>query len=518
MSQTPTSMRIMEAEAQPNMEISRSTNANQKKNAMVRLSKWFVRHQKSDGWNYKAINALHVGIIGLLAVAYICHIISGPLFQSFINKQETTVIRVIEALFLSLAFVCFLKMCYVNGSLAAAKMLRVGSARIYVYGFWLLRSIVVEILKGQPIYAFLISFHSILIYATDTWYLCNQKVLIANVAIYLLMITYEFFLSISPFAVGSEVWVLLNVKTTANSLSRSHYFNFFMIFFDAFIMILYDSERSKYVMIVKKQKRAVIALSESKQKVLHFAWMIMAFLIICIIASYPFFTFTKEKSSAQNYLFDIIPAILGVCTFCNAAVVFLYSTNTESRKHVLSKLLQERRVIFILMLLGVLFYVDVVYMNTYDDTGGSIFGILFPLAIIMYIMSDFICASFPRNGMLVVLTGMLLLLLFQIVRHMFLVKNCEVHMFAWGILGEKISYCTVRRLTYQTIFSLMTPAALQTILRRSHNMNFCNANVYRSSGTVDRHLRNHDYISSMKSERYKSRQKKFQQVRKVETV
>ena len=47
---------------------------------------------------------------------------------------------------------------------------------------------------------------------------------------------------------------------------------------------------------------------------------------------------------------------------CNAAVIFLNSSNTETRKHVLRKLLCERRVIFIFMLLGVLFYVDVIYM------------------------------------------------------------------------------------------------------------------------------------------------------------
>ena len=144
----------------------------------------------------------------------------------------------------------------------------------------------VEIVKGQPIYAFLLSFHTIMIYSTDTWHLCNQKVLVTNVAILLLMITYEFFLSISPLAVDSDVWVFWNVEVTANSLSRSNYFNFFMIFFDAFIMILYDSGRSKFVMVVKKQKRKLITLSESKQKALHFAWIGMAFFSICMMLLY----------------------------------------------------------------------------------------------------------------------------------------------------------------------------------------------------------------------------------------
>ena len=298
----------MEVEAQPNRKDNQPTNVNNvitslkpgpivdrndnqlhvnfTRVRMVRLSKWFVKHQKNDGWGQKSINALHVGIVGLLVAAYICHIMGGPIFQSYRNNTVRIIIEVIESSALFLAFVCLLKMWQVNGSWAAAKMLRVGSARIYVYGFWLLRSTVVEILKGQPIYAFLLSFHTIIIYSTDTWHLCNQKVLVTNVAILLLMITYEFFLSISPLAVDSDVWVFWNVEVTANSLSRSNYFNFFMIFFDAFIMILYDSGRSKFVMVVKKQKRKLITLSESKQKALHFAWIGMAFFSICIMLSY----------------------------------------------------------------------------------------------------------------------------------------------------------------------------------------------------------------------------------------
>ena len=98
----------------------------------------------------------------------------GPIFQSNRSNTVTVIIEYRKLSFIS-CIVCLLKMWQVNGSWAAAKMLRVGSARIYVYGFWLLRSTVVEILKGQPIYAFLLSFHTIIIYSTDTWHLCNQK-------------------------------------------------------------------------------------------------------------------------------------------------------------------------------------------------------------------------------------------------------------------------------------------------------------------------------------------------------
>ena len=490
-----------------------SSNVNFTRVRMVRLSKWFVKHQKNDGWGQKSVNALHVGIVGLLVAAYICHIMGGPIFQSYRNNTVRIIIEVIESSALFLAFVCLLKMWQVNGSWAAAKMLRVGSARIYVYGFWLLRSTVVEILKGQPIYAFLLSFHTIMIYSTDTWHLCNQKVLATNVAILLLMITYEFFLSISPLAVDSDVWVFWNVEVTANSLSRSNYFNFFMIFFDAFIMILYDSGRSKFVMVVKKQKRKLITLSESKQKALHFAWIGMAFFSICLILSWIVSRY-EGVFGVSNDVIQISAATLAVCTICNIAVLFLYSTNTETRKNVLHKLLRERRVIFIFMLLGVLFYIHGIYMAKRF----SIFPYIFALAVITYIFSDFISASFPRNGMLILLIGMLLLLSYQIILYLFLLKDCKDYMFDWGILGKKISYCTVGRLTCQSIFSLLVPAALQTILRRSHNMNFCNANVYRSSGTVNRHRVNHDYVDKMKAERLESRKKKVRKKHEIQMV
>ena len=166
---------IPEEEAKSDVVNYSSQNEGDKKKLSVRLSRWFVGHQKIDGWNQNSINALHAGLVGFLVVAYICHIAGGPIFQSYMTIEVTAFVRILESSFLFVAFIFFLKISHVNGSWAAAKMLRIGSARIYVYGFWLLRSIVVEILKGQPVYAFLVSFHSIVIYATDTWYLCNQK-------------------------------------------------------------------------------------------------------------------------------------------------------------------------------------------------------------------------------------------------------------------------------------------------------------------------------------------------------
>ena len=73
------------------------------------------------------------------------------------------------------------------------------SIRTYIFLFWLLRFFVVEILKGQILYSFVVSFHSALIYTTDIWYICDRKILLLSIVMYLVLILYEFFVSISPF-------------------------------------------------------------------------------------------------------------------------------------------------------------------------------------------------------------------------------------------------------------------------------------------------------------------------------
>ena len=96
------------------------------------------------------------------------------------------------------------KMLVVNGSMAAIKMMFSGSLRTYIFIFWIVRAVVVEILKGQILYSFVQFFHACLIYSTDAWYICNRKVLILNM-LFLSMVTYEFFVSISPLGTKQAV-------------------------------------------------------------------------------------------------------------------------------------------------------------------------------------------------------------------------------------------------------------------------------------------------------------------------
>ena len=94
--------------------------------------------------------------------------------------------------------------------------------------------------------------------------------------LYILMLVYEFFVSISPVGPRKPSWTLMHVETTANSLSRSNYFNLFVIFFDALIVVIYDVKRSKYVMMVKKRKREMLEVSPSKEYMLKRLWICVA--------------------------------------------------------------------------------------------------------------------------------------------------------------------------------------------------------------------------------------------------
>ena len=148
----------------------------------------------------------------------------------------------------------------------------------------MLRCFVLEILKGQVIYSFLLSLHSIVIYATDTWYLCNRKVLVLSIVLYLSMIVYEFLVTISPVGPTKPSWTFMNIETTANGLSRSNYFNLFVIFFDALIIVVYDVNRSKYVMLVKERKREKVEVPLSKENKLKRLWIfggVISFFVCC---------------------------------------------------------------------------------------------------------------------------------------------------------------------------------------------------------------------------------------------
>ena len=111
---------------------------------------------------------------------------------------------------------------------------------------------------------------------------------------------------------------------------------------------------------------------------------------------------------------------------------------------------------------------------------------------------------FPRRLALVAMVLIVLVNLWNIFNYTFLITDCKEILLPWGIFGENISYCTIKRLIYQTIVSLMVSAAIAIFAGRTDNLFFCNVNIYRSTGTTDRHALNAKYVSSMRRERARS--------------
>ena len=136
--------------------------------------------------------------------------------------------------------------------------------------------------------------------------------------------------------------------------------------------------------------------------------------------------------------------------------------------------------------------------------GVSTAGIVFPIFMTLYTSWDFIGGFFPRRISIAVMAVGFIVLIFCIFNQTFLKTDCEERKLKWGIYGEEISYCTIKRLIFQTILSLLTSGFLATLTGRTDNLFFCNANIYRSTGTIDRKTINANYVRSLSIEKSNS--------------
>ena len=120
--------------------------------------------------------------------------------------------------------------------------------------------------------------------------------------------------------------------------------------------------------------------------------------------------------------------------------------------------MQERRIIFIVILLGILFYVDNIVL------GWSAAGLLYLGATLSYISFDMIVMYFPRRMALALMVLIVLVNLWNIFNNTFLISNCKEICCLGVYLEKKISYCTIKRLIFQTITSLMVSAAITLLV------------------------------------------------------
>ena len=196
----------------------------------INVSQVFTNHLKTEGWSKRRLHKLHAAILVLTFFIYACHIISTPPFQVVSDKMNVVIVGMVQLLLLVIGIICWLTMCYVNGSSDVARMIfKKKCANIHLP---VLANTVFSgrVTKGRALYAFTHVIHSIMIYSTDTWYICDQKLLIINLGMFLSVMAYEFFVSLSPHAIRKPSWKFINVQITANSLARSNFFNLSLIF------------------------------------------------------------------------------------------------------------------------------------------------------------------------------------------------------------------------------------------------------------------------------------------------
>ena len=125
--------------------------------------------------------------------------------------------------------------------------------------------------------------------------------------------------------------------------------------------------------------------SEQKRKIMTW-WKVAGFFGVIGLITYIVFTILK----VSNMIFNIalaIPSCIAIFFF----VRIIYSSSTKSYK-IFCMLVQERRVIFQYILLGILFYIDNFYL------GVSAAGILFPIIMTLFTSLDFIGGFFPRRN------------------------------------------------------------------------------------------------------------------------
>ena len=186
------------------------------------------------------------------------------------------------------------------------------------------------------------------------------------------------------------------------------------------------------------------------------------------------------------------------------AYAIIVTMTTSNPRQIMWKLLQERRVIFVLLLLGILSYLDNFAYNGFLSV--SVDNIIFSGMILALISWDMISGYIPKKLPIFIFILILVLLCYRIYWSLF--SGCnppKTKTLPWGIYGQSIDICFLKRFIYQSILSLLISAAISTFRGRTDNLFFCNANIYRSTGTIRQSNMNTSYVRDMRVEQTSSR-------------
>ena len=242
-------------------------------------------------------------------------------------------------------------------------------------------------------------------------------------------------------------------------------------------------KRSKFIMLVSKKKRARTELPMSKQRLLAnllFAATFAAFIVAVLYILTRTFGFTV---GFENLYYSIVLLVL----FVVLGMVGYLAVDSGFRS-TLYHLSRERRVIFIILLLGVLGYVDI------WRHGFRVDQLLFHFGILVAIAQDLLLYDIARKMAVSIIPILVAVILFNIYMNTFAISDCEDNQLPWGIMGQNVSYCMARRLIYQSILSLLISACVTALRNRRDTLLFCNVNLYRSTGRGTRSSVDHSFI------------------------
>ena len=170
-------------------------------------------------------------------------------------------------------------------------------------------------------------------------------------------------------------------------------------------------------------------------------------------------------------------------------VLILYHSSGSKSRKIFCHLMHMSRVIHFNVACGL--FTLITYTWFCDSARCN-----FPLIIMIFFH---LVMYFPRRLALVAMIIIVLLC----IKFLFILFGQQSVRYIWkgGIYGEEISLCTVKRLVYQSILSLMVSAAIAIIAGRTDNLFFCNGNIYRSTGTINRNFPDAIYVERMTSEK-----------------